>query len=40
MLKTMDTFSNFIKVGPIKKVRLKQIMEVYKNIVVKKGKFS
>ena len=36
----MDAFSNFIKVGPQKKITIKQIMNVYKNVAIKKGKSS
>ena len=39
-VKTMDAFSNFIKVGPQKKLTISQIMKVYKNVAVKKGKSS
>ena len=39
-VKTMDAFSNFIKVGPQKKLTIKQIMNVYKNVAIKKGKSS
>ena len=39
-VKTMDAFSNFIKVGPQKKLTINQIMKVYKNVAVKKGKSS
>ena len=39
-VKTMDAFSNFIKVGPQKKITIKQIMNVYKNVAIKKGKSS
>ena len=39
-VKTMDAFSNFIKVGPQKKLTIDQIMKIYKNIAVKKGKSS
>ena len=36
----MDAFSNFIKVGPQKKLTIEQIMKIYKNVAVKKGKSS
>ena len=36
----MDAFSNFIKVGPRKKLTIDQIMKIYKNVAVKKGKSS
>ena len=39
-VKTMDAFSNFIKVGPQKKLTINQIMNVYKNVAIKKGKSS
>ena len=39
-VKTMDAFSHFIKVGPQKKLTIKQIMNVYKNVAIKKGKSS
>ena len=39
-VKTMDAFSNFIKVGPRKKLTIDQIMKIYKNVAVKKGKSS
>ena len=39
-VKTMDAFSNFIKVGPQKKLTVAQIMNVYKNVAIKKGKSS
>jgi len=39
-VKTMDAFSNFIKVGPQKKLSIDQIMKIYKNVAVKKGKSS
>ena len=39
-VKTMDAFSNFIKVGPQKKLTISQIMDVYKNVAIKKGKSS
>ena len=39
-VKTMDAFSNFIKVGPQKKLSIDQIMKVYKSVAVKKGKSS
>lgn len=39
-VKTMDAFSNFIKVGPQKKLTINQIMDVYKNVAIKKGKSS
>ena len=39
-VKTMDAFSNFIKVGPQKKLTIKQIMNAYKNVAIKKGKSS
>ena len=36
----MDAFRNFIKVGPQKKLTITQIMNVYKNVAIKKGKKS
>jgi len=39
-VKTMDAFSNFIKVGPRKKLTIEQIMKIYKSVAVKKGKSS
>ena len=39
-VKTMDAFSNFIKVGPQKKLTIEQIMNNYKNVAIKKGKSS
>ena len=39
-VKTMDAFSNFIKVGPQKKLTIEQIMKIYKSVAVKKGKSS
>ena len=39
-VKTMDAFSGFIKVGPQKKLTIAQIMNVYKNVAIKKGKSS
>ena len=39
-VKTMDAFSNFIKVGPKKKLTIEQIMKIYTNVAVKKGKSS
>ena len=39
-VKTMDAFSNFIKIGATKKIDLNQILNVYKNVAIKKGKSS
>lgn len=39
-VQTMDKFSNFIKVGPSKDLTLLQVMNIYKDIALKKGKSS
>ena len=39
-VKTMDAFSNFIKIGPKKKLSISQVMKTYKNVAIKKGKSS